>query len=221
MKGYVVNLKKRPDRLVRFQEEVAKHLPSIDIEVVEAVDGSLLDVQDPELKRRVNTWNYANLNGRLLSGVIGCCLSHLDILQKIIDGEEEHVIIFEDDCCFMKGQEVNADQRVQQLMRTLPSQYGIIALNDWAFGPWTKNVKAADDGIHPDLLKIMQGAKTTESYVINKAFAKLLYERNVNNIGAIDAHIEQTLLENLQFPAYCWKENTMFCQYDRKDSNIR
>ena len=121
IKGFVVNLKKRPDRLARFQEKVAQHLPSINIEVVDAVDGSLLDIHDAEWKRRVNPWAY-NCLGSILPGVMGCCLSHLEIMKKIMEGDDEHVIVFEDDCFFLEGRQIDADDRIRHLMETLPSQ---------------------------------------------------------------------------------------------------
>lgn len=40
MKGYLINLKKRPDRLDFFNSNVKKFLPDIDVELVEAVVGT-------------------------------------------------------------------------------------------------------------------------------------------------------------------------------------
>lgn len=51
MKSYLINLQKRPDRLEKFNEGVKKYLPDINIEIVEAVDGSTLNIMEPNLKK--------------------------------------------------------------------------------------------------------------------------------------------------------------------------
>jgi GR25 family glycosyltransferase involved in LPS biosynthesis len=70
-KSYVINLKKRSDRLKRFKNEVSEHLPDINIEVIEAVDGTLLNLKDDFIKKNVNKWNFINLCEKTLRGVVG------------------------------------------------------------------------------------------------------------------------------------------------------
>ena len=82
MKGYLINLKKRPDRLDFFNTNIKTFLPDIDIELVEAVDGNALNLNDENLKKNVNLWNFKNLREKTLRGVIGCCLSHLVCYEK-------------------------------------------------------------------------------------------------------------------------------------------
>lgn len=212
MKGYLINLKKRPDRLNFFNTNVKNFLPDINIELVEAVDGSLLNLNDENLKKNVNPWNYKNLSEKTLRGVIGCCLSHLKCYEKIInDSDNNYAIIFEDDCCFIKNKELGSNDFLKKLQ--IPDKFGIIWLNEWTN---TINNNFIDDNYY----LVDSGAKTTESYIISKEFAKILYDENINNIGAIDAHIGQVYSRHPEYPCFNIKSN-LFTQYDRKDSNIR
>lgn len=70
------------------------------------------------------------LNEKTLRGVIGCCKSHLVCYKKIIeDVNNDYSIIFEDDCCFIKGKEIKANEFIQSL--TIPEKFVIIWLNEW------------------------------------------------------------------------------------------
>lgn len=211
MKGYLINLKKRHDRLDFFNTNVKKFLPDIDIEVIEAVDGNTLNLSDENLKKNVNHWNYTNLPEKTLRGVIGCCLSHLSCYEKIINDDHNHAIIFEDDCCFIKNKELESNEFLKNL--PMPEKFGIIWLNNWVN---SIDKKFLDDNYY----LVSSGAKTTEAYIISKEFAKILYDENINNIGAIDAHIGQVYSKNPEYPCFNIKSN-LFTQRDRKDSDIR
>ncbi len=211
MKGYLINLEKRSDRLENFVNSVQKFLPDIQIEKVNAVDGSILDLNNKDLKKNVNPWNFKNLGEKTLRGVIGCCLSHLDCYKKIIEGNDKYVIIFEDDCAFIKNMEINSNNFLKKL--PIPEKFGIIWLNDWGNSIDNKFINE-----HYNL--VSSGAKTTEAYIISKEFAKILYDENINNIGAIDAHISQVYSRHPEYPCFNIKTN-IFTQYDRRDSDIR
>ena len=212
MKGYLINLKKRPDRLEKFNQEVKAFLPNIDIELVEAVDGTELNLYDEELRKNVNPWNFKYLNEKTLRGVIGYCQSHLQCYKKIIeDTNSKYSIIFEDDCCFIKGKEKIANDFLQSL--PIPEKFGIIWLNEW------KNT-IDKSYINEHFNLVISGAKTTEAYIISKEYAKILYDENIHNIGAIDAHMVQVYSRHLEYPNYNIKSN-LFIQRNRTDSNIR
>jgi glycosyl transferase family 25 len=211
MKGYLINLEKRPDRLKNFVDNVQKFLPDIQIEKINAVDGSFLDLNDKNLKKNVNPWNYKNLGEKTLRGVIGCCLSHLDCYKKIIESNDRYAIIFEDDCVFIKNKEITSNEELKNL--PIPENFGIIWLNEW------KN-KIDSKFLNEYYYLVSEGYKTTEAYIISKEFAKILYDENINNIGAIDAHIGQVYSKHPEYPCYNIKSN-IFIQRDRLDSNIR
>ena len=69
-KGYVINLKKRPDRLDRFKNEVSAYLPDINIDVLEAVDGTSIDLKDEFYKKNVNKWNFDNLSEKTSNDIL-------------------------------------------------------------------------------------------------------------------------------------------------------
>ncbi len=211
MKGYLINLEKRQDRFENFVNGVQKLLPDIHIERVNAVDGSSLDLGSEDLKKRVNPWNFKYLGEKTLRGVIGCCLSHLDCYKKIIESNDKYVIIFEDDCVFIKDMEINSNDFLKNL--PIPEKFGIIWLNDWGNSIDNKFINE-----HYNL--VSSGAKTTEAYIISKEFAKILYDENINNIGAIDAHIGQVYSRHPEYPCFNIKTN-IFTQRDRRDSDIR
>jgi len=212
MKAYLINLKKRPDRLNFFNANVKIFLPDINIELVEAVDGNTLDINDITLKKNVNPWNYKNLREKSLRGVIGCCQSHLICYEKIInDPVNKYAIIFEDDCCFIKNKEFGSNDFLKNL--PIPDKFGIIWLNEWHN---SINKNFIDDNYY----LVDSGAKTAEAYIVSKEFAKILYYENINNIGAIDAHIEQVYSRHPEYPCFNIKSN-LFIQRDRKDSDIR
>lgn len=72
IKKYVINLKRRPDKLERFNKEM--EYMGWEYNVFEAVD----------------TQSY-----------VGCGLSHMAIAKILLDCTDEHIIVFEDDAFFM------------------------------------------------------------------------------------------------------------------------
>ena len=211
MKGYVINLKKRADRLERFQNAIGNALPDINIEVVEAIDGSLLDLKDESLKKmRVNMNTFEKLSEKLLRGVIGCCLSHLKCYELIGNNNDKYAIIFEDDCWFKSEKHKTiANDFIKQL--NIPEKFGIIFLNKWS----SKRVKRVDKDYD-----LITGYSTTESYIISKEYAKILYDEHIHNTGAIDVYMGQLIAKYPEYPTYKLVDE-LFIQYDRKDSNIR
>ena len=213
MKGFVINLKKRPDRLERFKNVVQYHLSSVDIEVIEAQDGQLINLKNSFILKNVNEWNFKYLNEKTLRGVIGCCLSHLKCYKRVIDSNENYSIIFEDDCDVKKSDSININEIIKNLF--IPEKFGIIFLNDYD-GGGHKNI-----GIESlSQYNIITCAKTTESYIISKEFAKIMYYENIKNIGAIDEHMSQLLSKYPEYPFYELKK-PLFIQHDRRDSDIR
>jgi len=210
IKGYVINLKCRPDRLDRFNNCVKKYLPDIDVEVVEAINGNNINLNDPTLIRRVNRQNL-NLTEKLLRGITGCCLSHLECYKRIYESNEKYAMIFEDDCYFINGTENTSNDIIVNLK--LPDKFGIIWFNECV---WSDKLKTNSN---PTLIHY-DGCKTTESYLISKEFAKILYYENINNLGAIDHHIGLLRYKYPDYPYYTI-DNDIFIQYDRSDSNIR
>ena len=73
IKKYVINLKKRPERLELIMKEF-EYMGIKDVVVFEGID---------------------------LNSHVGCAKSHLEIIKKSIDEDLDNVIVFEDDIVFM------------------------------------------------------------------------------------------------------------------------
>lgn len=102
IKGYVINLERRPDRLETFRNAYEKHMPKgLPLEVIRAVDGSVEnyteDVPD-YLKPLVSDVNDYGTK----SVVHATIFSHLKAWYAIANGNEAFGIIFEDDVIFAK-----------------------------------------------------------------------------------------------------------------------
>ena len=93
-KIYVINLKRRPDRLELFKKKLPFD-PNL-VETFEGIDGSTLQVTDDIIS--LFKHNYFNFK----RGVIGCALSHYYLWKKISESEHKNVLIFEDDVFFSK-----------------------------------------------------------------------------------------------------------------------
>jgi len=80
-KIYLINLKRRPDRLQAFYTNNARFIKDVDIEIFEAFDGNLIDKSN---------WKHE-------IGALGCWESHMELLRKIEKSDYERVLILEDD----------------------------------------------------------------------------------------------------------------------------
>lgn len=80
-KIYLINLKRRPDRLKAFFKNNATFIKDTDIEIFEAFDGNLIDN---------NNWQHEK-------GALGCWKSHIELLKKIEKSDNQRVLILEDD----------------------------------------------------------------------------------------------------------------------------
>ena len=91
MKGYVLNLARRPERLLRFLGWNRGH--GLDLQVVAAVDGGALDRAELVGRGLLDAENE-----RYTPGALGAALSHRDQwLACAAEGEPR--MVFEDDAC--------------------------------------------------------------------------------------------------------------------------
>jgi GR25 family glycosyltransferase involved in LPS biosynthesis len=82
-KVFCVNLDRRPDRMLHFEEQVKKYNLG-EFERVSAVDGKNLDIS----------------NFKISAGELGLVLTNLKIIEKSISNRYESILILEDDCIF-------------------------------------------------------------------------------------------------------------------------
>jgi glycosyl transferase, family 25 len=88
--AYVINLDRSADRRAHIVTELQRN--SLDYEVIAAVDGQTLDLEDtavidPSLASR----------SPFIAGAAGCALSHFCVHQKIIEDDRDRALVLEDD----------------------------------------------------------------------------------------------------------------------------
>lgn len=102
---YLINLKRRIDRLVEFDKNYENSdMKNISYKTVEAVDGSTIDVDQIPLSevaktelQQVETTGFRQKHYQLTKGAIGCYLSHVKVWRSIINDEIGTALVFEDD----------------------------------------------------------------------------------------------------------------------------
>jgi GR25 family glycosyltransferase involved in LPS biosynthesis len=131
-KIYVINLKKRKDRLLKINM-LFKELGGIfnNYERIEAVDGnnlSIIENNNLTLKTKYLFNNPTLFMDIKSKGAIGCYYSHLKIWKDAIKNNYNNIIIFEDD--------VYTDMSLNEIMdyiNNLPSDYDIAYLDYFCF----------------------------------------------------------------------------------------
>ena len=91
MKKFVINLKRRPDRLETFQNNCPLH----NVEVMHGFDGSN-PWSEPSYREKNMLYKLAKLK----PGEKGVFLSHMRIFQRIVTENLSYALIFEDDAIF-------------------------------------------------------------------------------------------------------------------------
>ena len=137
---YLINLKRRPDRLKKFMEKFNQSdLKNNNILKFNAIDGSILDINKifisdvakAEIKQ-IETTGFRTKHYQLTRGAIGCYLSHIQVWEHILDSKHNAAIIFEDDA----NVPVNIKQTIQNNMRYIPKNWDIVL-----FGYYCKDCK--------------------------------------------------------------------------------
>jgi len=224
MKGYVINLKKRPDRLERFTHTITHLLKDyVDMQIIEAVDGSCIeDLNTPYLRSFVEyCFLYRkNHNERRVRGIIGATLSHLKCYKDFVENtKDDYAIIFEDDCDVLEN-----TSTILSFFKNLnlPSSFGLIFLNT-AYDD--RDQTCYSPSTNTNLIEFNNYSHgiwyTAESYIIHRDFAKILIEYIELKMDIID-HIHKRCILKYLKKYNTYKSNPMlFKQYDRSDTNIQ
>jgi glycosyl transferase family 25 len=132
MPMYVINLKRRPDRLhacmaaLKDWQATVRASDRSDITVIEAVDGKTLETGKAKLTR----------------GEVGCFLSHLAVLDEIAQGEAPWGLVLEDD-----GRLDVPRKDMASLVREIPRGVDVVALGCNAF-PGPPQTRHVSDRFH-------------------------------------------------------------------------
>jgi glycosyl transferase family 25 len=87
---YVINLKRRPERLIKFFH----NCPFNDVKVIYGFDGKNINNETNNEKSNLIKFK------KLRVGEIGCFITHLRLYKKMIDNNIESILIMEDDAIF-------------------------------------------------------------------------------------------------------------------------
>lgn len=182
-KIYVINLKKREDRLLKI-DKLFKKIGGIfpNYVKVEAVDGNTLSIQDNNNLTLKSKYLYENPTLFMdikSKGALGCYLSHLKIWEDAIKNNYNNIIIFEDD--------VQTDLTLDEIMKyinSVPNDYDIAYL-DYLCLDCTNNIYVNNYWNENKLDSITQ----TSAYMLSKkGIQKLL-----KNVYVIEMQIDYYL----------------------------
>jgi len=128
---FLINLKRRPDRLQAFDKDYAVSDMSMGYELVEAVDGSKIDVDEQNLTelakaelKQLETTGYRSKHYQLTRGAIGCYLSHVKVWKEIVRRGSEISLVFEDDTTIPH----NIQSCIDEALTNPPSDWDMILL---------------------------------------------------------------------------------------------
>lgn len=129
-KVYLINLKRRPDRLDNFLEHYKRSdMKNVKLIKFDAIDGSKLDVSKvplTELARaelqQLKTTGFRTKHYQLTKGAIGCYLSHVKIWENILKNRYDITLVFEDDAQVPD----DLNKRIHEEMKYIPNDWDII-----------------------------------------------------------------------------------------------
>lgn len=185
-KIYLMNLKRRPDRLTNFMNKYKmSDMKNETLIKFDAIDGSKLDVDSVPLTelakaelKQLDTVGYRTKHYQLTKGAIGCYLSHVKIWENILKHKEENILIFEDDADIPP----NLKKDINEQMKYIPNDWDIVL-----FGfDCTKCMKYEN---YTEVQRFM----LTHCYMINKsAIVKIM---NSNTLFPITQQIDAYMSE--------------------------
>jgi len=129
-KTYLVNLERRPDRYEKFMNAYDESdMNFVPISKINAVDGTDIDIEKVPLSeiakgelKQIETTGFRSKHYQLTRGAIGCYLSHVKVWKDIIESNQKHGLIFEDDVKLP----LNINTKITKSMQHVPDDWDII-----------------------------------------------------------------------------------------------
>jgi glycosyl transferase family 25 len=207
IEGFIINLKRRPDRLSIF----FKNCPIKNLSIIFGFDGKNIDLEDKDEIKLISKFEGFK------PGEIGCFLSHLRIWKIIVENKIKHSIIFEDDAIFTD----NFLNKFNSVLYNLNDDMDILYIGG-RFNPnfkmKPKNYLQISDNIiqhNKNNLDLNEDGfifcRTTHSYIISYDLAKLfisIFENESKITIALDHWMMNNILKNKikvydSFPLLC------------------
>jgi len=218
---YVINLKRRPDRLQKFYERL--DFPTDNINVIYGFDGKNYKKESLD---EINLFNKISNNLKL--GEKGCFISHIRIYKDIVKRNVPFSIIFEDDCIFCN----DFKSKIEKIINEMPYDTEILY-----FGGRDIEYFKMKEGTYSQITESIVTHKnmnwcnrdcynddrTLHAYIISHKLANKLIKFIENNHSLnipIDHWIIMLCMDN-NIPIY--NSNPLLCysEFISKDSDIR
>ena len=206
---YLINLKRRPDRLRLFIESYNQcGLKQKQLTKFNAVDGGTLDISTVPLTslailelKQLETIGFRYKHYQLTKGAIGCYLSHVKVWENIIASEKSSAFIFEDDA----RPPPNFKRLVNKEMKNIPDDWDIVL-----FGKHCYDCEDKGKYLKVNRFILLHG------YMISKrGILKIFNEKNLFPISQqLDAYLSE--ISNI-LNIYSPKNNLVFQSHSRTD----
>lgn len=183
---YLINLKRRPDRLKEFLQCYNEcGLTQKKLTKFNAVDGTLLDIKTVPLTslailelKQLETIGFRYKHYQLTKGAIGCFMSHVKVWEHILSSDKNSALIFEDDA----RPPPNFKKMVNKTMMNIPNDWDIVLFGKHCY-------ECEDKGEYVRVKKFI----LLHSYMISKRGILKIF--NENNIFPISQQLDAYLSE--------------------------
>ena len=169
-KIYVINLKRRKERLEIFKKN---YNLSQKLNIIEAIDGNDLDLKQLQNEKIINNITINQLNKErnyhyelTHKGSLGCYLSHYKIWKITLENNDNIILIYEDDSIFTSITLEEINNRIKKL----PEDWDIYLLinPDFCY---------AKININNEIYKVKRFF-LTNAYIINKKAIEKIFNSN-------------------------------------------
>lgn len=182
---YLINLKRRPDRLKLFLDAYKSCGLKSKLIKCNAVDGYTLDMKTIPLTplailelKQLHTIGFRYKHYQLTEGAIGCFLSHVKVWEDMLATDKNSILVFEDDA----RPPPNFQKISNKIMAKIP--------DDWDIVLFGKHCYECDD--KGDYLKVKRFI-LLHCYMINrKCILKIFNEKNLFPISQqLDSYLSE------------------------------
>lgn len=207
MKIVIINLKERKDRLTHIKKECMKiELNNYEIFNAIKIDNDNLYIKYSKLFNKNKLWKKSS---EYFKSALGCKASHLEILKKYVEMDNDYIMILEDDTVFENNTLIYLNLALFSLKNI-----------DWDILFLSSNLKNKDDAtkIYPNLLKITKGLTTTAQIIKKKNIQKII---NIieNSCVEIDNTYDQFIEEKYSVYPMCVYQEDFYSDINKKMAN--